>query len=375
MDERNLRILHVASADLWGGAEAVVFELVTAQAQNPNLRVFAALLNEGELADRLRRNAINVRVFDETQLSPASIVGQLTRWIREIRPHVTHTHRLKENVLGSLASRMAGVPVSIRTQHGAPEHAVPSLRIDKRLARWLDVQSAFRLQQCIVAVSEELADYIRHAYPGALVEIIPNGVNVARLRQLARDSTGFDPRFFHIGFVGRLAPVKRIDVFLDSAHLLMKHWPERYVFHVVGDGPLAEPLKALAAELGLNSERCVFHGFHTDSHRIIAALDCLVLTSDHEGMPMTALESLALGVPVVAHSVGGLRSLLTDVAKCRLVASQDSDAVANAIRDVTTTKHYGQGRSLLPEAYCITDVCDRYVHLYRRLLAQQFGRV
>src|SRR5277367_5793662 len=118
--ECGVRVLHIISGDLWAGAEAQAFTQLSAL-HEANVTVAAALLNEGELAARLRARGVPVTVLDESRLSGTGILLALRRLMREWRPDIVHTHRTKENILGSLANRLAGNVPSVRTVHGASE--------------------------------------------------------------------------------------------------------------------------------------------------------------------------------------------------------------------------------------------------------------
>lgn len=94
-------VLHIASGDLWAGAEVQMFTLARALQNDLNIRVNVVLLNHGKLEHELRMAGIRTIVLDESKFNSVRILCQLVRTIRELRPDVIHTHRLKENILGS----------------------------------------------------------------------------------------------------------------------------------------------------------------------------------------------------------------------------------------------------------------------------------
>src|SRR5690606_30766040 len=116
------------------------------------------------------------------------------------------------------------------------------------------------------------------------IHIIENGVDLESLQQAipAKDIRATKPNAYHIGIVGRLEPVKRIDIFLRAARQLLDRTTEPVYFHIIGDGKLADTLKSLSNELNL-SAFVKFHGHRTDPAQTIAALDLVVMCSDHEG--------------------------------------------------------------------------------------------
>lgn len=310
-DVPRLRVAHLASGDLWAGAEVQLYYLAKALRRSPEIELLVVLLNHGVLEQRLRAAGVCVQVLDEQEISSLSIGHRLTGLLRRFRPDVVHTHRQKENVLGSIAARLVGA-ASVRTAHGAPEFDFPWWRVDKQLFRWLDWTAGRWLQQRIIAVSQPLAELLGRRFPATSIVVIENGIDPDELRASAAQSQSIPPSVssrIRVGIVGRLVPVKRVDLFLRIARATLDAAPDAFEFEVIGDGPLDSELKALAAELGLG--RFVsFRGFQANVPAYLSRLDALLITSDHEGLPMILLESMALKVPVISHAVGGIPAVL-----------------------------------------------------------------
>lgn len=313
---RSLRILHVASGDLWAGAEVQAFTLMSQLAREPGTEVAAVLLNDGRLAKELRSAGIEVHIVDERQHGAVSILLRLRSVLQEWQPDVVHTHRIKENILASVANRLSGSVPCVRTAHGGNERRPPrGVRgTAKRVAFGLDQWCGKMLQRKVVAVSDALGKVLVDRFGQDKVVVIENGVDAdaVRLDCGVADFRTADPDAAHIGLIGRLVEVKRIDLFIGMAALVSANRPERKLkFHVFGDGPLRPMLVELARRSPV-SEVIRFHGHREDIATCLGGLDVLVNCSDHEGMPMTALEASVLGVPLVAHAVGGLRSVVPE---------------------------------------------------------------
>lgn len=313
--------MHIVSGDLWAGAEVQAYTLL--KYLQPQVRLHVVVLNEGELVSRLRELNIPVTILLESQLGSFTILKKLAALIRELRPDIIHTHRQKENILGGLANFIAFPlsrfrPRSIRTTHGAQEF---TLTRKHKLQVWVDEFVGSYLQQAVIAVSDDLANKLLGCFPRGHVHVVHNGVDCVGLQKnRERLADGFSPAYTHIGIVGRLEPVKRVDIFIQMASLLLKNQtsPHLLNFHIIGDGSLMQDLQHLAKTLGVASA-IQFHGHCRDAIPYIRALDIIVMCSDHEGTPMTALESLALGVPLLGHDVGGLHELLQDQPHLRVV--------------------------------------------------------
>jgi glycosyltransferase involved in cell wall biosynthesis len=360
-----IRALHLASGDLWAGAEAQVYQLLRALREQSDVRVSAITLNHGELERRLRAADIAVTVLDERTLSSRGILQGILAEIKATEATVLHTHRQKENILGSIAARLSGRAISLRTVHGRPEHAGAR----RRLVRAFD-SLAGRLQAAIVGVSDELCHYLRTEFPSDKVFFVPNGIGSALITTAAAQPCEYrltGPR--NVGLVGRLVPVKRADLFLETAALLTRTHPGEYRFTVVGDGPLRTGLSELAGRLGI-ADRVDFLGFQANSLPILQQMSCLAITSDHEGLPMVVLEALALGVPIAAHAVGGLPETLAGIPGQSLVSDHSPAGYAAAIAALADGGGAGERRSLLPARFEISSTARQYVDLYRRLLAQ-----
>ncbi len=366
-----VRVLHVISGDLWAGAEAQAFTQLAAL-HEAGVTVAAAVMNDGELAARLRERDIPVTVLDESRLSNPRILLGLRNLMQEWRPDIVHTHRSKENILGSLANRFAGNVPSVRTVHGASEDRSRGLRriLREQQAR-VDSWCGRHLQNRIIAVSTELGEKLAHNYAKKVV-VIENGIDVEAIRRKVEpvDFRHSAPEGIHIGIVGRLVAVKRVDLFLEAAAHLNKSHPERdWRWHVIGDGPLRERLTNQSRSLGIDTIT-TFHGHRNDIIPCLAALDALVICSDHEGLPMVLLEALAVDTPVVAHATGGMIDVLKGNERGLLVTEHTHSAYADAICALITRPTTAKLVSQLPERFTATYNCRALQNLYRTLLQE-----
>jgi glycosyltransferase involved in cell wall biosynthesis len=267
-------------------------------------------MNEGTLAEKLRSIGIDVFLMDERETGVLGIFSRVRCVLHGWQPDVLHTHREKENVIGCLANRASRNVASVRTVHGDKEHSVPAgwHGVRRHLIDLADRWCGRMLQQRFIAVTRELAEKLTHDFPADKVVVIENGVDLEAVT-LAKGLAAFkavEPNATHVGIAGRLVQVKRGDLFIEAAALLLRECPERHWrFHIFGDGPTRQALEALSERLQL-ADKVKFHGERTDIATCIGGLDVLVICSDHEGMPMISLEAAALGVPTVGHAVGGL---------------------------------------------------------------------
>jgi glycosyltransferase involved in cell wall biosynthesis len=293
--------------------------------------VSAVILNEGILANKLREAGIEVVVLDETKLNGGRILVKLIQVIRSQRPDVIHTHRMKENILGSCAALIAGNIPSLRSVHGVLKQP-PNFHIPKQIFYFLNRFTGRFMQKSIISVSKPLTKILVKDFPRSKIRIIENGVDVEDIRK--RVGKLLDDQkegWFKVGIVGRLVSVKRIDIVINTARYLINESINNDIeFYVIGEGPLREDWESLSKESG--TEKIVhFMGHQDDILSHIQRLDALMMTSNYEGLPMVLLEAMALRVPVIAHKIGGIPGLL-DQGKCGiLIDHQDPAEYAQAI--------------------------------------------
>jgi len=364
-----LKVIQVASGDLWGGAEAQINTLCKYLSRDPDTHVEVILLNHGELERRLKSNGIPVTVFDESQLSTIESFLRLKQSFKVKQPSVIHTHRQKENILASLANRFSARAACVRTQHGAPEFDYTWSQWKNKLQIELDRFCGRYLQKAVVAVSDELKQKLHAQFSCAHVEVIENGVDLELLADI-KPNTHFrssEPGCYHIGIVGRLVPVKRVDLFLDMAKVLLDdHQLDKPLrFHVIGDGPLRAGLERQCADLDLQS-RVTFHGHINEVAKYIKSLDVLLMCSDHEGLPMTLLEAIALGTPIVSHNAG---ALVAPFSACEGGVLSEDHAPESYAKSITGLLTNARGIATLTTDISAEKNASMVFDLYRKLSA------
>lgn len=263
---------------------------------------------------------------------------ELVRLMREVRPHIVHTHTAKAGTLGRLAARWARVPVVVHTYHGhvfggyfSPAKTRLFLAIERRLARWTDR---------LLATSETTRAELLALGIGRPKQfaVVPEGpdlggfLNGDGLRGQLRAELGLADTTPLVGIVARLAPIKAHEVFLEAAAAVVRDLPACR-FLVVGDGERRAELEALTRRLEL-AEQVRFLGWRKDLDRLYADLDVVVLCSRNEGSPVSLVEAMAAAKPVVATCVGGVTDLVNDGVTGCLIPPADSRALAGALREL-----------------------------------------
>jgi glycosyltransferase involved in cell wall biosynthesis len=190
---------------------------------------------------------------------------------------------------------------------------------------------------------------------------------------------GIGERPFTVGWIGRMTGIKRTDDVL----LAFKSLRERGIdarLCLVGDGPDRDQVERRAHELGVMRET-LFLGYQEQVASFFAAFDVFVLPSANEGTPVTAIEALAAGKPVVATRVGGIPDVVRDGEDGFLVAPGDVEALADRLAELATDdalrERMGEAaRARVRERYSVERLVDDVDRLYRSLLeAEGLGRL
>lgn len=363
------RVLHLASGDLWAGAEVQLYHLACYLQKSADTELMVVLMNPGELQQRLVAAGITVKVIDESRSGFLRLLTAFIGICGEFQPDVIHTHRQKENLLGSLAAMFRPGCDCLRTVHGADEHLPRRGQLVKRLRRMVDRGVGRWLQSRVVCVSRELKQQLSASFSQSKLVVISNGVDIPAVQAQA---AGVGPEVptdrIKVAFIGRMVPVKRIDLFVEIARLADKKFPGVYRFYAIGDGPMLKMAQQRAAEYGLGN--LMFTGFREDSLRWLAAMDRLCIVSDHEGLPMVLLEAMALRVPIVARNVGGIGDALGDGAGGSLVDSGNPAAFLDALERLRGGADDWQvlveeAWRRLNERFSVSVMAEQYKALYR----------
>ncbi len=371
---KNLNIVHIASGDLWAGAEIQLFTLAKQLVRSPNTILTVILLNHGKLESELINSNISVYVIDERKLNSLVIFKKLVRLLRDLGPDIVHTHRVKENVLGSIAAKLSGVAYSVRTAHGASEHRPPWWKLWKHIYYYADLFCGKFLQSRIIAVSPELNTRLRDYFNNKVVTI-ENGVDLKAVyshmdQPVAIPGRGTSTR---ICIVCRLVQVKRVDIFIEVANILINEFGEQLEFYVFGDGPLLDEYNALIEKQEL-SRQVHMMGFKDDITAWLGKMNLLMITSDHEGLPMNLLEAMSLKIPVISHAVGGITEVLGHGNYGMLVNEQNIGNYVSVIKKYLNdpnvfAKKAEKGYEFIVNKYTAEKNSGAYLDLYQELIS------
>ena len=255
-------------------------------------------------------------------------VPQLRRLLMDRRADIVHAHSPVAAAGARLAIRT--IPRRLRPRMVTTEHNVwPS---HARLTRLADAATA-RVDDAHLAVSAAVRASLPH-WLRTRTEVVRHGIDVDAVaayrsdRDAVRKELALEGRLV-VGTVANLRRTKGWPDLLEAASRVVDA-TDRATFVAVGQGPMEDEIRAMHRRLHLG-ERFRLLGFRADAVRVMAAFDVFCLPSHHEGLPVSLMEAMALGLPIVATDVGGVRELVVDRVHGRLVAPGRPIALADAI--------------------------------------------
>lgn len=348
-----------------GGAQSYVADLVPGLTRD--FEVTVAAHGEGPLAGRVRAagaSFVPLR-FLRRDLSPLDILGLVEVWLLclRLRPDLVHANSSKAGAIGRVAAFLAGVRHRVFTTHGWAFAAAEGhqARLYALVERWLRP-----ITSAVICVSER--EHVRGVEARACAPgrafVIPNAVDIARFGP----HRGGDGAPVEVVSVGRLAPPKDFATLIDAVTQLPHG---AVVVRILGDGPDRRRLEERCRTRGI--EKWVrFEGMCADVARSLERADVFVLSSRSEGMPMSVLEAMAAGLPVVASDVGGVRELVDDE-NGRLVPPGDPDALARALADLVADPELRRGlgaagRHRAATRFALDVWHDRHRNVYASLI-------
>lgn len=360
-----LRVCHLISGDLWAGAEVMACHLLTHLRSFPELELTVILLNEGRLAREVRSAGLPVLVVDESRNSFPQIANAIRKLLAPHLPDILHSHGYKGNILAFLAGMFHPGVSLISTQHGLPEILDQPVSWGGRLISKANFFVLSRYFRKVVAVSGNIRSFFVNdlGFGTERVAVIHNGIEIPpTVCSKAADGS------FVIGSSGRLFPVKDYPLMVRIAQELA---PQREIrLALAGDGPERVALEKAIDECGL-AGRFALKGHLEDMDAFYCGLDLYLNTSVHEGIPMTILEAMASGLPVIAPQVGGIGEIIEDGVEGFLVSSRDPKAFAEKcllLQDAELRQRMGQAaRAKVERGFSAEHMARKYYQLYREL--------
>jgi glycosyltransferase involved in cell wall biosynthesis len=322
-----------------------------------------------DAAVALRRAGVRFLGLDRRTRAHAWAWWPLIRLLRRERVDVIHAHKFGSNIWGVVFGRLCGVPVVITHEHGWSFERGPKMIIDRELiARgsnaFIAVSREDRRRMIeLQRISADTAIFVANGIPALPA---PSGRDV-------RAELGIGPEDRVVTSVGFLRRPKTMDVLIEAAARIAPGVPGLRVL-IVGEGADRPVYEALIEKLAVQ-DTVKLLGLRSDVPDLLAASDVAVLSTNSEGSPLSVMEYMDAGLPVVATRVGGIPDLIDDGVQGLLVEPQDAaglgDAIARVLDDPEEARRMGErGRERRRREFDIDVMVSNLQDLYLELFGK-----
>ncbi|MFN0197619.1 MAG: glycosyltransferase [Planctomycetaceae bacterium] len=360
-----LRVCHISLTLCTGGLERLLVEFARHHDRERFELSFVVLQEQGQPADDIRHLGCEVLSLPLQELGRWERFRKMISLCHMLKPDVLHTHNAFPHWYGAIAGAWCRVPAIVHSRHGR--------RFGQNWKEKLQFALASRLSDRVVGVSDDTSALCRAVGRLSLEKVtrIWNGIDLDRF-------TYRGPNAKPVGIsVGRLSAEKDFPTLIHAVSHVREVLSE-FEFYLVGDGPERSRLEALAQELELDG--CLhFLGERQDVPELLASSTVYAGSSLTEGISLTLLEAMAVGLPVVATNVGGNPEIVIPGETGALVETGDSRALAEEILKLCLNpwqaELYGRhGRSRVEQHFSIQGMVRQYESLYRTLLNNGVSR-
>ena len=355
-----MKIMQVIPYFCFGGAETMCENLCYAQKSLGHDVVAVSLYNEHTpIAQRMEATGIRILYLDKKLGMDVSMVPKLLRIMKQEKPDVVHTH-LDVIKYAVAAAKLCGIRHCIHTVHNVAEKEAEGLS-----------QKINRLYYKLgwskpVALSPEVQHTICQVYglSGKNVPVIYNGIDLGKCIPKQTYVAGDQVEFLHIG---RFNEQKNHVGLLHAFRMLLNRIPNCRL-RLVGDGELRPEMEQLAKELEIQNS-VVFQGSQSDVHPFLNQADIFLLPSNYEGMPMTIIEAMATGLPIVATCVGGVPDMVENEVSALLVPCNTEAICAACERlaeNAVLREKLGKASMERSPAFSAAQMAKQYCELYEQ---------
>ena len=356
-----MKIMQVIPYFCFGGAE-IMCENLTYALKNAGQEVFAVSLyhDRTPIARRMEEAGIRIVYLDKKLGLDLSMVPKLKTLIQQERPDVVHSH-LNIIKYAAAAAKLAGVRKCVHTVHSLADREAES-RIEMILNQFY-----YRHGWSVpVALTPEVQSSVAEFYglPLSRVPVIYNGIDLSRCVPKTTYETGETVTILH---VGRFDVPKNHPGLLEAFRLLLETHPECRL-RLVGDGELRPDMEKLAQEKGI-ADFVEFCGMQSNVYPYLHDADIFTLPSIYEGNPMTIIEAMGTGLPIVASRVGGIPDMISDGESGLLVEPEPQSICAGLTRlvgDAALRQRLGLAARKQSQTFSAEHMARDYISCYSK---------
>ncbi|MBL8817476.1 MAG: glycosyltransferase [Planctomyces sp.] len=363
-------ICHVIHSLGVGGAEVLLDQMV--RRMSDEFRFVVAVLDEvGEIGERLRRDGVTVHHLHREPGIDRNCAQRLKAFADQQQVSILHAHQYTPFFQAMLSRGLVGRRPVVFTEHG---RHVPDLPSRKRM---IVNRLLLRKRDRLIGVGEAVADALikNEGLPAQRVEVIYNGVDLNRYqhtdasaRELIRAEFGFNSTDFVAVQVARLHDLKDHETAIRAMKVVCEEVPHARLL-IVGDGDCRSRIEQLIEENQLEFN-VVMAGARNDVPDLLAASDLFLMTSISEGIPLTLIEAMAAGLPVVSTAVGGIPEMIESGVSGYLHEARDVGGIAASVISLTRDLEQRHrisvnGRKTALEKFSLETMLLQYRQVYR----------
>lgn len=308
------------------------------------------------ITERIENRGIKIKYLGKKRGFDPSIISKMRKIIKAYQPDVIHTHRyvLPYAFLASMGFKAKRV----HTVHNVAqkEQTKVGKNINRVLFRYFNVVP--------VALSKEIQRTIQEVYglPDNRIPVVFNGIDLSRCivkESYARKDT------FTVLHIGRFMDVKNHELLLRSfARFKGQHSDAR--LQLLGDGELKENMMQLAGQLNI-TDAVEFAGLQSNVYPWLHNADVFILPSKFEGMPMTLIEAMGTGLPIIASNVGGIPEMLSSQKEALLIEPKEEkiiEALEMVYSDAKKREYWGRNALQRSSLFSSQAMARKYLQLY-----------
>lgn len=365
-----MNLLYIITNGDLGGAQIHLLQLIRNLPANYHVAVIIG--DTGWLYQELQKQGIKVYYVRTLvrEISPVKdtlALLTLRRIIDEVKPDIVHCHSSKAGFLGRIAAKVCHIP-AVFTAHGwAFTEGVNS---SKRLIYKILENMAAKWTEKIICVSEYDRQLGLKAISNGDRKLVTIHNGIVYLPKWGIEQDRITSGRVRLIMVARFSSPKDQTLLLKALSIL-KTEGFRFETTLVGDGPSLEPTKMLASELGVK-EDVYFAGARSDVDDLLVKQDIFVLTSNWEGFPISILEAMRQGLPVISSDVGGVNEAVIDGETGFLIPRGDVEYLVKRLRELSNNpelcKAMGcKGREKFEEFFAVEKMLEKTVHVYQEV--------
>jgi glycosyltransferase involved in cell wall biosynthesis len=357
-----INVCHVSMSLQTGGLERLLVDIARRVNRDKFHLHYAVLTDIGHPAEEIKQLGFDVQQMNTKGIRKIAQIKNMVKYFRENQIQLVHTHNTYPHFYATIAARLAGVPVVVNTQHG--RGCGPNLQ-----AKW-QFSLANLMTDRVLAVSEDAQKLCskQDSWNKSKIETLWNGIDLSKFAYHGPKEKG--PAIT----VCRLSPEKDIATMIRAVAIVVKQEP-KFKLRIVGEGKERKKLELLTHELEMQ-DHIEFLGERQDVPQLLKESSLYLGSSLTEGISLTLLEAMAVGLPIVTTNVGGNPEIVAEGVTGRLVPAAQPEKMAEAICLMLQMKQQwsvmGQkSRQRVEKNFSLDRMIHDYESLYTTILREK----